>query len=626
VAWARLAVRPEAAALWQRASFDVGQPSWRMAFLEEAYRRVAAGEAGRPANPDLVTAAAEAWLAAELDLGLAAPAVAAFQGLPPALRSRILRGDAGNVKAEAGGLPFEERMRDLRLPLAAAYLMAGESKTAAGIIAGLVPPSAAEQEKDSEVKGGEIARQAMLRWLHPATDDPFDLLTALLAASVDSAEGTGRRVEARLAERERYPAIAAYFLRGLADNAGLDDSAFEPGRVPARVRASAVALQGEIAKLRKDLAEEVRADREAARDVLGPDPAAATVDRLLRKPAVVRFAEKPLPEGIRPIELEWQEIEKRQKAMAAEVSLPAGFGMIRAERLGDRAVPIGVSQDLDPVGEVSAGAYWVILSSDGGRTWGPPLYTGLRVNQPYVVRAVSDLPLLADGHLRMEVEIAELDGSKIVFPPIGLATKRTAKGLYLDIPLALLEQDSDGDGLTDLAEERLLTDPESRDTDGDGLEDAVDPLPTIPFQGGVPSAAARALAAFVADLWKGGTGALVEGVSGGPQPLGGIVGSGGTRVGGSPLDRKTLFLVADRALFAMLSPTRRVVVLTAEEMEAAQKKFGPFFPSRLELFVFDRSGRRAYAVWSASWEGGQKLLEENADGSWKATQTTWWIT
>jgi hypothetical protein len=341
---------------------------------------------------------------------------------------------------------------------------------------------------------------------------------------------------------------------------------------------------------------------------------------------VVRFAEKPLPEGVRPLELEWQEVEKRQKAMAAEVALPAGFGMIRAERQGDRAVAIGVSQDLDPVGEVSAGAYWVILSSDGGRTWGPPLYTGLRVNQPYVVRAVSDLSLLADGHLRhlqIEVEIAELDASKLTFPPIGLATKRTAKGLYLDIPLALLEQDSDGDGLTDLAEERLLTDPGSRDTDGDGLEDGVDPLPTIPFQRAAPTAAARALAAFVTDLWKGGMGALVEGVSGGPEPLGGIVGTMG---GGSPLAQKTLYLVADRALFATLSPSRRVVVLTAEEMEAAQKKFGPFFPSRLELFVFDRSGRRAYAVWSASWEGGQTLLEENADGSWKATPTTGWIT
>jgi hypothetical protein len=119
---AALAVRPEAAALWQRVSFDVPQPSWRIAFREEAYRQVAAGASGRRANRDLETAVAEAWLEAELDAGLAAPAVATFQELPPAVRAGILRGAEGDVKAEVGGHPFEERLRDLRLLLAAAWL------------------------------------------------------------------------------------------------------------------------------------------------------------------------------------------------------------------------------------------------------------------------------------------------------------------------------------------------------------------------------------------------------------------------------------------------------------------------------------------------------------------------
>jgi len=32
------------------------------------------------------------------------------------------------------------------------------------------------------------------------------------------------------------------------------------------------------------------------------------------------------------------------------MTLPAGFGLVRAERQGDRAVAIGESQDYDPVG------------------------------------------------------------------------------------------------------------------------------------------------------------------------------------------------------------------------------------------------------------------------------------
>jgi hypothetical protein len=344
------------------------------------------------------------------------------------------------------------------------------------------------------------------------------------------------------------------------------------------------------------------------------------VSRLLSAPAAVRFAERPLPDGLAPVEPPREEIAKRQKAMVAGMKLPAGFGLVRAERQGDRAVAIGVSQDYDPMGEVSSGAYWVLLSSDGGRTWEPPLYTGLRVNQPYVARTVSRLPLLAGDHLQMEVEIAELDPSKIYFPPVMLTPKRTAKGLYLDIPLDLLRKDSDGDGLTDLAEERLMTDPESRDTDRDGLEDGVDPLPTVPFRREAPSAPERALAAFLADSWNVDRAAIIEGIPAGPRAL--CCARDRVRT----VDEQTLFLVTDRGLFSALQPKTRVVVLTPEEAEAAQRKFGPFYPQKLELFFFDRSGRRACVIWNASWQGGTTLLEEQPDGTWKATSLGGWIT
>lgn len=43
---------------------------------------------------------------------------------------------------------------------------------------------------------------------------------------------------------------------------------------------------------------------------------------------------------------------------------------------------------------------------------------------------------------------------------------------------ATIRKDTDGDGLTDLVEVRLGTNPKKADTDGDGLSDAVDPCPT----------------------------------------------------------------------------------------------------------------------------------------------------
>jgi hypothetical protein len=614
ILFAALAVDPKPAVLWRRAAQLTYDPAWKIALLEETYRRLLAGAADGPVDPGTAAVFAEELLEAQLNEGLAPQAIATLRSLAPEIRSRIEQGSAGNIEAEAAGLYFKYWWRDLRRPLAAAYLLAGDAKSAAGLVAKMELVRGGKTE--SEVQADELARQVLVRWLHPSPEDPFELLTSALAG--EGGSGIQALALARLSERERYPAIAAYNLDLLVQDQS--EPSFEPARgVLARVRAAADALRGELEKLRRSLADEARADREAARTGSGPDPAAAVMGRLLRAPAAVRFAERPLPEGVAPVELTPDQTARIRNA-AVRMNLPAGFGVINAMREEDRVVAICVSQDYDPVGEVSSGAYWVLLSSDGGRTWDPPLYTGLRVNQPYVVR-LSRLPLLEENHIQIEVEIAELDPSEIHFPPVLLQPKRVAKGLYLDIPLELLQKDSDGDGLTDLAEERLLTDPESRDTDGDGLEDSVDPLPNVPFRREAPpSATARALAAFLADNWNVDRAAIIEGIPAGPRPL--CCAKDKVRT----VDEKTLFLIADRGLFSALEPTKRVVVLTAEEAEAAEQKFGPFFPQRLKLFVFDRSGRRAYVIWDASWEGGQTLLEEQPDGTWKATPTTSWIT
>ncbi len=615
---AALAARPEPAVLWHEAAQSIDEGPWKVAFLEEAYRRLVASSQGRPADPAVATSIAESWIGTQLDLGLAPQAIATLQSLPPAVRSRIEKGTTGKVESKAGGLPFHGELRDLRVSLAAAYLLAGDPKAAAGWIAKIAPDPTTREFSDEKTL--ELTRQVLSRWLRPSPEDPFDLLTSFLASHVFLPRGTGPRAVARFAERERYPAVAAYCLEFLValSSSGIP---FEPSRgVPPRVRAAAESLRGEIEKLGQSLVEEVRADRDAARIGFGADASVSTVSRLLRAEPGIRFSEQPLPAGLAPVELAPAELEKRQKAIAAELKLPPDFGVVRVERQGERVAAIGVSQAYDPVGEVSSGAYWVLLSSDGGQTWTAPLYTGLRINQPYVARRASKLPLLAEGRLQVEVEIAELDPAKIFFPPVRLRPKRTAQGLYLDIPLDLLQQDSDGDGLTDLAEERLLTDPGSRDTDGDGLEDAVDPLPAVPLSREAPSAQARALAAFVASLWNVDQTAIIEGIPDRPGAL--CCAKGEVRQGSD----RTTFLVADRGLFTALRPGKRLVVLTAGEADAAQKKFGPFYPQRLQAFFFDRSGRRGYAVWSASWQGGQVRLEENGDGTWKAEPTSEWIT
>ncbi|HEY4589431.1 MAG TPA: hypothetical protein VII86_09385, partial [Thermoanaerobaculia bacterium] len=291
ILFAALAVDPKAAVLWRRAAQITFDPAWKIAFLEEAWRRVADGETGGPVRTEVAAALAEELIGEQLGEGLVPQGLAAFQSLPPAVRSLLEQGAEKQVKAEVGGLSFEGWLYDLRRPLAAGYLLAGDARAAERLAAKLGPVR--KTRKDGAAKkdrSEDLARRVLARWLHPSPKDPFDLLIDVLK---DERVGVGIMLPlARLAERERYPAVAAYCLEFLA-RTRRDESPFEPpGRgVPARVRAAAAAaaLQGEIEKLRQGLADEERADREAARTALGPDPVAATVARLLGAPTAVRF-------------------------------------------------------------------------------------------------------------------------------------------------------------------------------------------------------------------------------------------------------------------------------------------------------------------------------------------------
>ncbi|MES1240110.1 MAG: thrombospondin type 3 repeat-containing protein [Acidobacteriota bacterium] len=615
---AALSARPSDARLWDRAAKVTPDAAWRIAFLEEAFRiRLAASST--PTEISEVPPAAARWLSSLLMNGFLHRALVAYGDLPPAVRAAI---DDGSAVADVSSGGFGQDRRDLRLQLAAAAFLDGDRETAGRLLQGAAQaPVAPRSQPDDEPDPLLFLQRLMERALSSPPDDGFDLLTQPL---LESPMGGGTLVSsllvARLAEREAYPALAAHELDGVARSLRYQGErlAFD-AEAPARLRTIKEGIDAERESLLQSLEDQARDAEAAASTALGPDPVAPVVARLLSTPVAPVFAERPLPEGIKPVRLNDEQIEKHLQTEARRLHLPPGLQVVRVGQQGERIAAIVTSQGLDPVGEISGGGYWALLSEDRGATWGAPLYTGLRLNQPYVVRPVSALPLFDGDHLRLEVEVRELDPTQIFFPPISLPVKRTAQGLFLDLPLAALARDSDGDGLTDLAEARLLTDPHLADSDGDGEVDGDDMLPAIP-QSTDASSATQALAAVVKKIARVGGRALVEGVEGTPD---GVACCG--RREGPPVIRPTVFFIGERALFAGLRPDRRVVVLTREEADTASEAFGPFFPVSLSLFLFDHSGRRALVIWSASWEGGTLTLEEK-DGQWVVKEGWSWIT
>lgn len=340
-----------------------------------------------------------------------------------------------------------------------------------------------------------------------------------------------------------------------------------------------------------------------------PDPLASRIRELIATPPASPFTELPRAEVSAP------KAAPRWSPVQGKLNPPPGFRTVRAERSGKRVVLLALSQRLDPAGEVSGGGYWLLESKDGGKTWGSLLYTGLRQYRPYELAEKSSLPMLDGDTLRLEASVRELEEKSITFPPIGLSLKREQTGLVLQAPLADLRKDSDQDGLPDLVEARLFTDPNTADTDADGLSDGEDLMPHVSARRDGEETPESLLLTETLRLLRGGE-------RGPPGLEAGLLRLPKNAPPESRYD--ALFLEMDRSHLRGVRAPSRTVVLTPEELEEAQKHLGQFYPLRIELF-FNRKGDQVLIEWSEHWRGGS-FLGHKQDGKWVLESRGGWIT
>lgn len=337
-------------------------------------------------------------------------------------------------------------------------------------------------------------------------------------------------------------------------------------------------------------------------------PGQGVARRMLASPPKTFFTEHKLRE--------WKSRRSKRWESLKDVQLPRGFRVVRAERKGTNAVAVALSQRLDPTGEVSGGGYWLLLSGDGGASWEPPLYTGLRTLRPYVVAERSSLPILEGEEIRLEAAREELDEGSITFPPVCLRTGPRQEGLVLVSTLGALRRDSDGDGLPDVVEERLMLDPLNPDSDGDGFPDGSDPAPHVPNRQDSTRDAellSELLARLTDHQWR------LPGIEPGlPRTTGGM---GMARSPESVLD--VLFVEAATPIAAERGFPVQVMVLTPDEVALARERFGSFYPLQLRTF-FDAKHENAYVEWDEGWRGG--TVKATWKGSWTLEMLRSWIT
>ena len=538
-----------------------------------------------------------------LEIGLPFVAADVFARAPPPLQSEIVAGGPGLEP------DYFDKNPDYRPELAAASVEAGGSKDTAKALAlaanSWKPPS---HPGIYEVPSG-LGAAVLAYQLHgKRPSDLFDF--AVWFSSCSSARCPTWRLGGAEVLRSEYPDVVrdALASREIPQEAlvKLHNELVVAPQLEAVFRPALEAIRAGANRQMKVVQAELAKVQPKERDE--PDPVAATIHRLLSAPAPSVFSEHALPENPKP-----------GPANAVSPALPSGFRLVRAEQQDQRIVAIGISARLDPAGEVSEGAYWLLESKDAGAHWARPTYMGLRKNQPYVVVAKSKVPLFSGDTLTMEVEVRELDTSTITFPPVALAVKRFQTGLYLQARISDLRRDSDGDGLPDLVEERLLLDPYDPDTDHDGISDGADPVPHVPATG-KPSVPPELMAQFIEQITGKGARprALVKDV-GDPDPLQRAIGTP------EPLeDAPLLYIEGDRRDFRGFSSPQRLIVLTPQEVEAANKRFGVFYPMSVKVIV-NRAGDRAYIEYDEGWRGGAYSAEK-VNGEWKLTVVSSWIT
>jgi hypothetical protein len=220
--------------------------------------------------------------------------------------------------------------------------------------------------------------------------------------------------------------------------------------------------------------------------------------------------------------------------------------------------------------------------------------------------------------VQLEVKIEELDRASVTFPPLGLAPSREAAGLFVSAPLAKLQADTDGDGLSDLVESRLLTDSTLADTDGDGIPDGQDSFPTV-----------RATAP-TSDPW----GTLLQEVTSrvlhGPKLPALVVGTSNDRMNNAlghsaPLSADhVVFLEGDPRDYAAVVAPVRVIVVRPGDVERISRERGLLYPVSIEV-VMDQKGQRAQIMWSEGWRGGW-FEATRKGGRWVLVSTGSWIT
>ncbi len=234
---------------------------------------------------------------------------------------------------------------------------------------------------------------------------------------------------------------------------------------------------------------------------------------------------------------------------------------------------------LDP----GAKGYWFTFSANGGLKWTPPLYSGITAEDDFTILPYTHFPIIRVGNIRLEAHAKDFTAGDQQEPVY-----------LLNVPLEILKRDTDSDGLTDLMEERLLTDPSNKDTDADGKPDFFDNAPLVSNKPDSEADLVRVAA------------------------MGEVIGNSEKSWAEEALEGGLNIIEVDSYEQSHEFPglEAKFIHLTGDDVARYERKFGP-----RAIFRFEEtgiSGNRATVKWSRGESEGEVLLKKRK-GQWSAS-------
>ena len=311
------------------------------------------------------------------------------------------------------------------------------------------------------------------------------------------------------------------------------------------------------------------------------------------------------------------------------------YGVVAAREIELNGIQIVYSSNaIDPSGETGVGGYWLLEGYPQKAEWQEPVYLGLRTLLPYTIDGfATDLPKRSITELNGLTVLGArqpLNLGSLTFPPIAMETSEPERGV-ITIDLSFVKKDRDGDKLTDLFEERVGLNPDSRDTDRDGITDNRDSVPTRPYAG---TSQDRSRAYALLSILEGHEdGAIIQAPATAEQiesdPLFSLNFSkeeDPERLQYTDPIPSVLYLQSDFEGLGNAVLPYMLIVQTKAEADKISETFPPHYPIQITRQIKDPFSDRMIVIWSASWVGGTVLLTRQPTGGYKREVLSSWIT